>query len=82
MASSVVKTTIQIPLEIKELIDSLKTDNLKSISAVIAEAVKEYKLQQEIKKWEKSVEIASKDEEIMRLEHELAEWGVEDYVEY
>lgn len=82
MTASTVKTTIQIPLEIKELIDSLKTDKIKSISAVITEAVKEYKLQQEIKRWEKSVEIASQDEEIMRLEHELAEWGVEDYVEY
>lgn len=82
MATTTVKTTIQIPLEVKELIETLKTDKLKSVSAVISAAVKEYQLQQEIKRWKKSVEIASQDEEIMKLEQELAEWGVEDYVEY
>ncbi|PID47167.1 MAG: hypothetical protein CR967_05290 [Proteobacteria bacterium] len=82
MVATSVKTTIQIPLEIKEMIESLKTDKIRSVSAVISAAVREYKLQQEIKRWERSYELASKDEEILRLEHELAEWGVEDYVEY
>ncbi len=81
MVASSVKTTIQIPLEIKEIIEELKTDKIRSISAVITEAVKEYKLQQEIKRWERSYELASQDEEIMKLEYELAQEG-QDYVEY
>lgn len=77
-----IKTTINIPADIKEDIETLKKElGLKTASAVIIEAMKNLKedflARKEQKRWEKSVEIASKDPAILSLEQELSNEGVE-----
>ncbi len=49
------KITFTAPISLKETLLELKdTYHLKSVSAVIEEAVKNYKKQKELEKWEKA----------------------------
>ncbi len=76
------KITFSAPLEFKENLKTLKEEyNLKSISALLQEALKTYAKQKEIEKWEKAAQIMAEEYETNK---ELKEWSefTENVYEY
>ncbi len=76
------KITFSAPQEFKETLTTLKEEyNLKSVSALLQEAIKSYKQQKEIERWEKGAELMSIEYE---TNEELKEWSefTEDIHEY
>ncbi len=67
------KITFSAPLEFKETITSLKKEyNLKSVSALLQEAVKTYMQQKELQRWERGAEVMAQEYETNK---ELKEWA-------
>ncbi len=72
MANST-KITFTANPEIKDILKSLKEEyGFKSISAVIEDAIKKYKEEKEVLKWEKGAQIAANDEEYQKF---CQEWS-------
>jgi len=65
------KTTINLSVTLKEEIKKWKKELGKSQSEIISEALQEYFEKKELEKWEKGIELASKDEEYMQFCQEL-----------
>ncbi len=77
------KITFSAPLEFKETLTSLKEEyNLKSVSALMQEAVKTYMQQKEIERWEKAAKMAAKDGAYQEICEEWASDMGEDIYEY
>lgn len=76
------KVTFSIDAEILETLKELQeTYSFKSMSAVVDEAVKSYKRQKKLERWEKGYEIAQSDKVISSQELELARSGDLSYYE-
>lgn len=76
------KITFTAPITLKESLQELKTTyKLKSISAVIEEALKAYKQQKEIERWRKGNEALANDPELIAQEIALSEAGDNTYYE-
>lgn len=76
------KITFTAPITLKESLQELKTTyKLKSISAVIEEALKAYKQQKEIERWRKANEALANDPELIAQEIALSEAGDNTYYE-
>lgn len=60
---STAKLTTTIPYELKERLVVLKDNLHMSMSAIYKEALEQYLEKKEIEKWERGVELATKDKE-------------------
>lgn len=81
MANST-KITFTANPKLKETLKALKDEyDFKSISAVIEEAVSNYKQKQESKKWERGYKLAAKDSQYQKFYNELSndDGGIYEY---
>jgi predicted transcriptional regulator len=76
---SIEKVTFNIPSELKQEVVKLKNELNVSLNTIYNNAISEYVKKQEIKKWKKGVELASKNREYLQDSQELSDVGVEIY---
>ena len=76
---SIEKVTFNIPSELKQEVVKLKNELNVSLNTIYKNAISEYIKKQEIKKWKKGVELASKNREYLQDSQELSDVGVEIY---
>ena len=77
--SSIEKVTFNIPSELKQEVVKLKNELKVSLNTIYKDAISEYIKKQEIKKWQKGIELASKNKEYLKHTQELSDVGVEFY---
>ena len=73
------KVTFNIPSELKQEVVKLKNELNVSLNTIYNNAISEYIKKQEMKKWKKGVELASKNREYLQDSQELSDVGVEIY---
>jgi predicted transcriptional regulator len=76
---SIEKVTFNIPSELKQEVVKLKNELNVSLNTIYKNAISEYIKKQEIKKWKKGVELATKNREYLQHSQELSDAGVEIY---
>ena len=72
-----VKVSFNLPTEIKSEVVKLKDTMKVSLNTIYKTAIAEYVERQEIKRWEKGVELASKNKEYLNSCQELGNTGGE-----
>jgi len=77
--SSIEKVTFNIPSELKQEVVKLKDELKVSLNTIYKNAISEYVKKQELKKWQKAIEHASKNKEYLKHAQELSDTGVEIY---
>jgi hypothetical protein len=73
------KVSFNLPTDIKLEVVKLKNSMKVSLNTIYKTAIVEYIERQEIKRWEKGIELASKNKEYLKLCSELGEIGGELY---
>ena len=69
--STMEKITFNLPSELKEQVCALKDELHMSMSTIYVEAIKKFVKEQEELKWEQGANLASKDENYLKLIDEL-----------
>jgi hypothetical protein len=77
--NSIEKVTFNIPSELKQEVVKLKNELNISLNAIYKNAISEYIKKQEVKRWEKSIDLATNNKEYLQLCEELSDAGVEVY---
>ena len=76
---SIEKVTFNIPSDLKHEVVKLKDELKVSLNTIYKNAILEYIKKQEIKKWQKGIELASKNKEYLKYTQDLSDTGVEVY---
>lgn len=79
--TSTQKVTFNLPTELKNDVLKLKDELEVSLNTIYKNAIAEYIEKQEIQKWEKAAQLASKDKKYLALCDELSN-AKEDFYEY
>lgn len=79
--TSTQKVTFNLPTELKNEVIKLKDDLKVSLNTIYKNAIAEYVERQEIQRWEKAANIASKDKKYLKLCEDLSNTK-EDIYEY
>jgi predicted transcriptional regulator len=74
---SIEKVTFNIPSELKQEVIKLKNELKVSLNTIYKNAISEYIKKQELQKWQKGVELASKNKEYLEHMQELSSIGTE-----
>jgi predicted transcriptional regulator len=76
-AQSSVKVSINIPHELKKRAELLKDETKVPLNTIYKQAIAEYLEKQELKKWEKSVDLALQNKEYLKSCEEMGNLGTE-----
>ena len=77
--NSIEKVTFNIPSELKQEVVKLKDELNISLNTIYKNAISEYIKKQEVKRWKKSIDLATNNKEYLQLCEELSDAGVEVY---